>query len=531
MYKYKNAIKFEIFAKKLLYRNYKKYYSQNFNILLINSIFFSNGTHFSTRYAENLNFFSNDEFLSCFYTLDESLNKIIDLTDYYTESIQIYPNYFPLNEAKYLFCNILKKQSLVNEQEKILEKKNKNKNKIHSNFNSNDNETFSRIFNSKIKKEIQNFNDSTLENLFGIKNNKHLILDLSSFKDEIGEVKPNVLYCIKKSNRDSEKSVKNIYSIINAITNNEKQTSKTIVISKNNSKNTLLSNGKAIRLKKKSLNNDFKVKGNTRNNNSRSNTNFNLDLKTITFYKYCRTNSSGLLNGKNSVKENKIFNTNKINSSNIINLTENNSIKKNNNFKNSKRALNVKKILISNLNNNHSNNNKIKIGTKNKNCYLSPKLKKNFKYSLGKSINISYKINLSKTKNSRSQSKKNKQIKTLLNNDRNRSITNLSNNKVMKKNYSRNNFANNTINSISKNNNTGITKIYLNFKFHKNTLLLRSPKSNQKLKEININLGDKIRNRLYNGNSYKRIKKNASSKSSKKTLITNNKTTHFADVK
>ena len=511
MYKYKKTIKFEIIARKFLYRNYKKYYSQNINVLLINSIFSNTGTHFSTIYTENLNFFSNKEFLSNFYTIGECIKKIIDLTDYYSESIQIYPNYFPLNEAKYIFFNILKKQSLVNEQEKIQEKrnifKNKIKNKIYSTLSSNDSDTFSRIFNSKVKKEICDINDSTLENLFGIKNNKNLILDLSAFKDEIGEVKPNVLYCNKEDFRDSEKSFNNIYSIINTININENQMSNI-----KNKKNSYYDDVRTIRLKKKSFNH-FQKNEDSRNKNSKNNSkiNNNFDLKAITFYKFGKKNSSRILNCKKSLKENKIINNNKKNTSNIVNLTENFNTKNNSISKNSKKTINVKNIFIANINNNnYSNNHRIRIGIKKNNFHLSPKFQNSFKINLRKSPNVSYrkKKNLSNSKSFRSKNKKKNQIKTLFNSCSKRILIDFSDNNIrnMKINDSGNNLTNNTINSINKNNNVEITKIYFNYKFHKNISLLKSSRSNKKFKGIDIN-HSKIRNRLYNGNSCKKFKK------------------------
>ena len=527
-------IKFEIIARRFLYRNYIKYYSQNLNILIINSIFFNTGTHFSTRYAENLICFSNKEFLSRFYTLNECIKLISELADYYTESIQIYPNYFPLNEAKYIFYNILKKQSLVNEQEKIQEELNKNKNKISSSLNSSESDAFSRIFNSKVKKEICNINDSTLENLFGVKKNKHLILDLTSFKDELGEVKPNVLYCNKENNRDSEKSLKDVCSIINTISNNERQMNK-IGINKKNSIKFSYSNVKAIRLKKKSLIHPH-GKSSSRNKNSKSNSNHNLDLKTITFYKYGKINSSRVLNEKKSLKENLSTNINKKNSSNIINLTENFSIKKSNIFRNSKNTINVKNIFISNINNNNYGcSSKIKIRTNKNKCRLSPKLQNSFKNNLGKSPNTSYskKKILSNSKSSRSRNKKKKQTNTIFNNGIKRIIINFSNSNIRnwKLSSSSNNSSNNTINSIIKNNNVEVTKIYINSKFHKKISLLKSSRSNKKLKEIDINYQSKIRNRLYNGNSYKKNKNNAPNKSSIIKLFINKATTRCDDGK
>ena len=131
-------------------------------------------THLISTFKDFLFYDDFTEFLSKYYFLKDSLNILIPLLTYYEKSSYIFPNYTILNEGKYIYKNIIKKQILINYLEDLELKKKQNIN----NFSTNKNQTkynSEKIFDTQLYNNllINNNNDSNLNILFGIKINKN----------------------------------------------------------------------------------------------------------------------------------------------------------------------------------------------------------------------------------------------------------------------------------------------------------------------------------------------------------------------
>ncbi len=131
-------------------------------------------THLISTFKDFLFYDDFTEFLSKYYFLKDSLNILIPLLTYYEKSSYIFPNYTILNEGKYIYKNIIKKQILINYLEDLELKKRQNIN----NFSTNKNQTkynSEKIFDTQLYNNllINNNNDSNLNILFGIKINKN----------------------------------------------------------------------------------------------------------------------------------------------------------------------------------------------------------------------------------------------------------------------------------------------------------------------------------------------------------------------
>ena len=222
-------------------------------------------THLISTFKDYLFYDDFTEFFSKFYILRESLGILIPLLKYYERSSYIFPNYTILNEGKYIYKNIIKKQILINYLEELEIKKRNNK--FNSNANKNKTKNNSEIiFNTQLYNNIlmNNNNDSNLNILFGIKINKN--------KDNNN----NVNNCNEIS-KDKDDSINTFKKIINAINESSTKSVGTNTI------NIIAYNKKKIKNGKK-RNNNISLKGinnstNFTSNISSTNTNFNSMFK------------------------------------------------------------------------------------------------------------------------------------------------------------------------------------------------------------------------------------------------------------
>lgn len=126
-------------------------------------------THLISTFKDYLFYDDFTEFFSKFYRKRESFELLGPLFAYYEKSSYIFPNYTVLNEGKYVYKNIIKKQLLIDYLEDIEIKKRKNnlnRNKKDM-TKSNNNE---KIFDTQLYNNIisNNGNNSNINLLFGI---------------------------------------------------------------------------------------------------------------------------------------------------------------------------------------------------------------------------------------------------------------------------------------------------------------------------------------------------------------------------
>ncbi len=183
----------------------KKYTTSinDYNKIMINHLLKSSQMHYISVFKDYLLYDDISEFLNRFYNKDEITKKIFTITKYYSNSYKLYPNYSPLNEGKYIYKNIERKQRIIDliESKPYIMKRKKKENYI--------------IFNSTIYNSIlaENYNDkSKLKDLFGsniFRNNEKdndSFLSIINFTKSLTEIIDN-----NNSQKDKEKyNVKNI---------------------------------------------------------------------------------------------------------------------------------------------------------------------------------------------------------------------------------------------------------------------------------------------------------------------------------
>ena len=176
---------------KYIYNKLLKNYSetQNFyNIKVINEIITNQRSRIVAEFKDYLIRDDYSEFIWKYYTLKESIDRLIIIFNYYKQTSVVFPNYILLSENKYLYKNIQKKQKLIN----ILEEK-EEQNFLNCKKEGYDTDDFfdisSKVFNSKILDSILNESNTSQikKSLFGVSTEN------SNYTDNDGDNKLNVL--------------------------------------------------------------------------------------------------------------------------------------------------------------------------------------------------------------------------------------------------------------------------------------------------------------------------------------------------
>ena len=213
-----NNSKYFLSYSKLIHEKLYIKYSQehNYNIYTINNILSNNKSLVVSKFKEFLLYEDSSEFLKRFYQLKEIAPRLKKLYDYFHKYVLISPNYFLLNESKYMLSNYFRKQMVINKQHK--NKYNKKNKDLISEKNSENNKKF---FNNTIYDEILNQSESFMNKLFGI--------------DYINKKNENDI------EKENDKSIDEIYQFIKLIDKNDKNNN----IKKNNEKRKI-NKGKMI---------------------------------------------------------------------------------------------------------------------------------------------------------------------------------------------------------------------------------------------------------------------------------------------
>ena len=183
---------------KILYKNLQKHNSDNEknNIIIVNNLIKCKSSHFLAVFKDYLIIDYVEEFLRRIYFLNESIQRMPKLYNYYRNYLTFFckptfidqfsnekiKNYGDLN-AECFYKNNIERKKHINNDKKILDKnivfRDRNKNN-EINDNNNNNELVKTIFTRSIKNSIDNINfeDSTINNKKGKYNNDILADDV-----------------------------------------------------------------------------------------------------------------------------------------------------------------------------------------------------------------------------------------------------------------------------------------------------------------------------------------------------------------
>ena len=216
---------------------------------VITDIIENESTHLVASFKEYLIYGDYSEFLQGYFEKKEIKKFLPLIFGYYISSTVIFPNYVILEEKKYLYKNIQKKQQIINNQQEQeeLEKKKKEKEKekkkidgdddninIESDFTSKSDILTSHVLNSILNQT----NTSNNIKLFGLNSNNNTSEDLTKFIEKLNNEEKKASLKKNKNNKNRNKHLISIYKGNNPKKENNKSNTNTYntISTKNNTK-------------------------------------------------------------------------------------------------------------------------------------------------------------------------------------------------------------------------------------------------------------------------------------------------------
>lgn len=102
--------------------NLKVKYSKH-NVLkdrkIINDIVYNEKTPAVAKFKDYLIIDDLNEFFKQFYDTKEIVYRLPKIYEFYHKFSTVFPNYYPLEQSKYMFKNIERKQKAINEQQEF----------------------------------------------------------------------------------------------------------------------------------------------------------------------------------------------------------------------------------------------------------------------------------------------------------------------------------------------------------------------------------------------------------------------------
>ena len=141
---------------------------EKFQILLLME---NANTHLVSVFKDYLLFDDMTEFFKEYYISKDIYPRLKTIYDYYESSSYLFPNYTAINEGKYIYRNIIRKQKLIDYLEDLEDKKKEKEEKRKNRKKQNQNEessSYIEVFDTKVYDSIrkETGNDSKINELF-----------------------------------------------------------------------------------------------------------------------------------------------------------------------------------------------------------------------------------------------------------------------------------------------------------------------------------------------------------------------------
>ena len=390
--------------------NLEKYNStplfyQKFQTLLLME---NANTHLVSIFKDYLLYDDMTEFLKEYYNSNEINPRLKTIYDYYESSSYLFPNYTAINEGKYIYRNIIKKQKLIDYledlEDKKKEKEEKRNLKIKKKYQNQNEQSSSssciEVFDTKVYDNIrkETWNDSKINDLFCVDNKNsndcdsfaslmkltEMIKDKDKEKNNEKKYVKNIIIDknknkenndinINKFNKNKENNSTNTNTNIMSINDNDINKTninktKNNIINKDNSKNIQSGFGNKIYVSRRvNMNQKINSKiypkkpetniniNNFINNNYSTNTNIYTNKNiSINFNTNVNTNIKSITH--NWSNRNKIINTEPSKSNDFSKNSQGKLIQKNQTNSSNKNTYKKNNIIINIINNNKNNN-------------------------------------------------------------------------------------------------------------------------------------------------------------------------------
>ena len=339
-------------TKKMLYKKYT-FGPFSFKRIFTDYLIFNNKCRLTLFFKEFLISDNSCEYLRNFYRKEDLKNILGKILEIYCLYSKIYPNYIILNENKFLYKNIRKKQKMIDE--------NNNKNNDKNNNNDNINKTY-ELFTLSVRNEIKEFENSYY-NKYNHDNDSDNDKDTNNNNDNNRNSKSN-----RKKKNINNKIINDDWALIN-----NKNFNQNLNNAKKNNNNKHIKNMSFDSFWTNDTNNlsmllnaiNDKIFIDDNNNNKNKKENKNKNKKNEKDVGYRNINYKILKNKNRQKKENKSISQKtfkkiiykKIDNKNILSdNSRNNNFLKTKNKKKYLNNLNMNKPLSSSLTNNNKHN-------------------------------------------------------------------------------------------------------------------------------------------------------------------------------
>ena len=148
---------------------------EKFQILLLME---NANTHLVSVFKDYLLFDDMTEFFKEYYISKDIYPRLKTIYDYYESSSYLFPNYTAIDEGKYIYRNIIRKQKLIDYledlEDKKKEKEEKRKNRKKQSHNE-ESSSYIEVFDTKVYDNIrkETGNDSKINELFCVENKEN----------------------------------------------------------------------------------------------------------------------------------------------------------------------------------------------------------------------------------------------------------------------------------------------------------------------------------------------------------------------
>ena len=146
-------------------------------------------THLVSVFKDYLLYDDTTEFLKEYYRKKEIEKILKPIFEYYESSSYLFPNYTMLNEGKYIYRNIIKKQKLIDYLEDLEDKKKEKEEKKNMKNNNIEKDeqssSYIDVFDTQIYHNIikETGNNSKINDLFCVGNKSN-----NDYSDSIGSI-------------------------------------------------------------------------------------------------------------------------------------------------------------------------------------------------------------------------------------------------------------------------------------------------------------------------------------------------------
>ncbi len=102
-----------------MYAKYEGKTQRTYNVNVINDIMYNSPSHIVSLFKDYLIYDDRIEFLKFYYPGPEVKDRVSKLCEFYNQYTKVFPNYVALEEKKYMFRNIDRKQKLLDQRYKV----------------------------------------------------------------------------------------------------------------------------------------------------------------------------------------------------------------------------------------------------------------------------------------------------------------------------------------------------------------------------------------------------------------------------